>query len=247
MEIISVLGLAFLGSVLGLIGGVSLLFVKRWVRIIECYAIPFAAGVLLTVSLTGILPETVEIFGKKAFLFALIAFLISYLFENFFFALHHHDDHSHGKNYQASVLLVIIGDTIHNFIDGVAIAAAYLVAPGLGLVTAISTFLHEVPHEISDFGILLKAGWTKGRIIGVNFISACATFVGAILVLFASPNKNVVGLLLAFSGGLFLYLAASDFLPLAHTENKAKQVNTIFALLAGVLLMTLVINLVPHE
>ena len=147
---------------------------------------------------------------------------------------------------EVSIPLVILGDTIHNFIDGVAIAATYLINPGLGVVTTISTFLHEVPHEIGDFGILLKAGWKKSSIILVNVVSASTTLAGAAFVYFFASGEVIIGTLLAIAAGLFLYLGASDFLPHIH-ENGISRKKGVLALLLGVLLMLASFSVVPHS
>lgn len=242
-NLINILLLAFLGSALGLIGGIIVLLVKKWRNILTEYSIPFAAGILLTISLLGLLPEAVDLVGEKAFLITLMTFVGSYLFETWFCELHHHDDNHHvGKE---SVALVIVGDTIHNFIDGVAIAASYLADPGLGLVTAFSTFLHEIPHEIGDFGILLKANWKSGKVFLVNFLSALSTVVGALVVFFWINQDSFSGYLLAVSAGMFLYLGASDFLPKAN--EKIDKVKALLILLMGIVIMFTTLALVPHS
>jgi zinc and cadmium transporter len=141
--------------------------------------------------------------------------------------------------------LVIVGDTIHNFIDGVAIAASFLINPGLGLITAVSTFLHEVPHEIGDFGILLKAGWQRSHIFLVNLISASFSILGAILVVFVIPSEYLLGLLLAVAAGLFLYLGSSDFLP--HADEGLTKNKAMASLLVGTTIMLSVFWLIPHS
>jgi zinc and cadmium transporter len=236
--------LALLGGVLGLVGGLVMLLVKPWTKALAAYAVPFAAGVLLTVSLLGIIPEAVEVVGESAFLVVFLGFLASYLFESAFFALHHHNGHAHEAKGKASVSLIIFGDTIHNLIDGVAIAAAYLINPGLGLITAISTFLHEVPHEIGDFGILLKHGWPKKKIILVNLFSALMTVVGGLAVFYLNPSAAFEGYLLAGTAGLFLYLGASDFLPQA--SEGLSRTKTALVLMLGVLIMYGTLMAIPH-
>ena len=96
------------------------------------------------------------------------------MFEHFFAHLHHHEDKKHTTT-DATVALVLFGDTIHNFIDGVAIAAAYITNPVFGLVVALATFLHETPHEMGDFGVLMSRGWGKRKTMIANFLSALAT------------------------------------------------------------------------
>ncbi len=138
-----------------------------------------------------------------------------------------------------SAPLVVFGDTIHNFIDGVAIASAYLVDPYFGLVVTLSTFLHETPHEIGDFGVLMSAGWSRSKTFIVNLFSATATFPGALMVFFFLRDAHdKIGILLAISAGIFLYLGASDFLPEVGEEEKGVATWKILSLLViGVLLM----------
>ncbi|MCA9373437.1 ZIP family metal transporter, partial [Candidatus Woesebacteria bacterium] len=171
-SLFTLISLVLFGSVFALIGGIAFLSLPRWSDLLARYSVPFAGGVLLTVALIGLLPESVELIGDTTFTITLVTFLIIYVFENLFFSLHHHDDEDeHHHIAKRSAWFVMVGDTIHNFIDGVAIAAAFSITPGLGALTAVSTFLHEVPHEIGDFGVLLKAHWSKRSIIATNVIS----------------------------------------------------------------------------
>lgn len=245
-DLINIVLLSLLGGVVALVGGFIFLFVKKWSAVLTKYSVPFAAGVLITVSLIGLLPEVVHEVGEAGFLVVLATFFGAYLFEQFACDLHHHD-HDHGKEVSCStsVPLVIVGDTIHNFIDGVAIAAAYFVSPGLGLVAAVSTLLHEVPHEIGDFGILLKAGWKKRKILMVNLVSSLFTVVGALMVYFMNLDEVVIGNLLAVAAGMFLYLGASDFLPHASEDTSKKK--TVLVLLLGALVMYGALKIVPHS
>ncbi|MBL7036296.1 ZIP family metal transporter [Candidatus Microgenomates bacterium] len=244
-DIINITLLALLGSVIALLGGIVFLYNKKLSAVLEKYSVSFAAGVLVTVSLIGLLPEAVHILGENAFWVMTITFLSVFLFEHVFFGIHHHDDEHHVRGKEFSTFFVIVGDTIHNFIDGIAIAVTYFVSPGLGFVTALSTFLHEVPHEIADFGILLKSGWSKKRIIIINLISASMTIVGALLVYFYNDNTILNGTLMAVSAGIFLYLGASDFLPKIETEGKNKF-KSILPLVLGVVAMMLTFKLIPH-
>ncbi len=241
--VVNIFILSLLGSVFALIGGVVFLNIKAWSAKLNSYAVPFAAGVLITVSLIGLMPEALELSGEVVFQIVLLAFIGSYIFENFFVQIHHHED---GHQVISSVPLVIIGDTIHNFIDGVVIASAYLISPGLGVITTISTFLHEVPHEIGDFGIMQKAGYSKKRIVLINLYSSLTTLIGAGLVIMTQPSENILGLLMAFAAGVFLYLGASDFLPeINKSQDSRKSLLTAFIL--GVILMFLTAKIVPHS
>lgn len=241
----SLLILAFIGSIAGLIGGAVLIFKKNWAKALTSNAVPLAAGVLLAVSLLDLFPEAVEEIGDQAFPIILVVFVVLFLTERFFFSLHHHSDkdqalHSHGlgKAKKTIVPTVILGDTIHNFLDGVAIAASFMISPSLGLVVALSTFLHETPHEIADFGILLSAGWSRKKALATNFLSALATFPGALLTYFyASGVESAVGVLLAIAAGLFLYIATTDFLPEVGRAQKKSSWRQALFLIIGILVI----------
>ncbi|NCN06648.1 MAG: ZIP family metal transporter [Candidatus Pacebacteria bacterium] len=244
-DFLPLLFLTTLGSFAGLLGGIVFLFVTPWSKLLARYSIPFAAGIFLSASLIGVLPEAIELAGVDILLTVLLAFLAAYLLETFVVDVHHHDDRGHTHAHTSSTKLIVIGDTIHNLVDGIAIAVAYLASPGLGIITAISTLLHEIPHEIGDFGILLKAGWAKRRILITNIVSASFAIFGSLLVFFLHPSPQVQAQLLAATAGIFLYLCAVDFLPQSQKNTNRKQ--TVSALLLGVFLMLAVIYLVPHH
>lgn len=230
-QLVDILFLAFIGSIAGLIGGIVFLIKKSWARSLSKYAVPFAAGVLLSLALLHLLPEAAHLLGERAYTYVLLALLGSFLLEQYFVHLHHHEDRQHTMQ-KASVPLVIVGDTIHNFIDGVTIASAYLLSPAFGLTIALASFLHETPHEIGDFGVLISAGWSKKNTFIANALSAMATFPGALLVFFFIRGADEqIGILLAISGGIFLFLGASDFLPEVGEEERGVPAWKKFTLL----------------
>lgn len=252
-ELFNLVILASIGSIAGLIGGIILLFKKNWADALADVSVPLAAGVLLSVSLLDLFPESVEKMGNGAFSVILIVFVILFLIERFFLFLHHHDGegeseegHRHIKK-ESVASLVIAGDTIHNFLDGVVIGAAFLVNPSLGLVVAFSTFLHETPHEIADFGILLAKGWSRKKAFLANFLSALTTFPGALLTyFFAEKIEAGVGLLLAVATGFFLYVATTDFLPEATHSHRKHPVKQAIYLIFGILIIFFVKTVFPE-
>jgi zinc and cadmium transporter len=230
-------GLVFLGSVAGLVGGALFLYRASLARILSRVAIPFSAGVLISVSLIHLIPEAIHQAGEKASYWVLFSFLFSFFFEQVFAHLHHHEEKK-GTLTRASIPLVIFGDTVHNLIDGVAIASAYLVSPFSGFVVALSSFLHETPHEIGDFGLLTSLGWERKKTFLTNFFSSLATFPGAYLTFFfSSVWGELTGILLAVSAGTFLYLGASDFLPEVGSDEGKTHWKDLLAFLIGILVI----------
>jgi zinc and cadmium transporter len=245
ISFLNLLVLAFIGSIAGLIGGIIFLFNKILAKALASFAVPFAAGVLLAVSFLDLLPEAVGEIGEKAFPIILTVFVVLFLIEKFLFHLHHHNGSEHDK--KDIVPLVIFGDTIHNLLDGVAIGASFLASPSLGIVVALATFLHETPHEIADFGILLSAGWSRKRAFFANFFSALATFPGAIFAYFYSGGINSLsGILVAVAAGFFLYVSATDFLPETKKAPESSTLKSVSFLILGIVLTIFLGALLPH-
>ncbi len=252
-NLLSLIGISFIGSVAGLLGGIILILKKKWANNLASVSVPLAAGVLLALSLLDLLPEAVETYGNGSFMIILGVFVVLFLIERFFFFFHHHTenesehfDHSH-ENGRSGATLVILGDTIHNFLDGVVLGATFLVNPSLALLVSFSTFLHETPHEVADFGILLNKGWSRKQTLLANFLSSLATFPGAILTyLYADKIESGVGILLAIAAGFFLYVATTDFLPEATHAPKKLVVRQAVFLLIGVAIIIFIQKAFPE-
>jgi zinc and cadmium transporter len=135
----------------------------------------------------------------------------------------------------------IIGDSAHNFIDGVIIASTYAVDIRLGIATTIAVLLHEIPQEIGDFGVLLNAKWSLNRIIMVNFMSALISFVGVFFVLFfGNYSQEFLTIVTPISAGGLIYIACSDLIPDLHHKEKtafSATIVQILVILLGVLVM----------
>lgn len=250
---LDLLALVVFASLVSLIGGIAFLYTKRLSSLLDTYGVPFAAGTMIVTALVGLLPEALHAIGQTSLAVFTVSFLVFYVLEKLFVQLHHHthtDASQTKKTIRSSVPLVLIGDTIHNFIDGVAIAVSYATNPGLAVVTALSTFLHEVPHEIGDFSILLKAGFSKKKVLIVNVLSALVSILGAILISYISPSEVVIGYLLAITAGIFFYLGVVDFLPHAfdsdHNASTTSKYAVVISVLAGAVIMALSLTAVPH-
>lgn len=242
------------GSLLSLLGGIYMLYGKTGATKLQRVAVPFAAGALLAAAFLDLLPEAIEL-GEADFvlMLALIGLVTFFILErslNWFH--HHHDDESHGSKRQNSSL-IIIGDTLHNFIDGLAIGAAFLVDPAVGLVTTAAIAAHEIPQEIGDFGLLLSKGMAKRKVLLVNVLSAVATIIGAVLVYGIGGELGISeSALLALTAGFFIYIAASDIIPTIHAEPERRWANIqTGVLIIGIVLVGAASNvahgLIPHS
>lgn len=233
----------FIGSIGALIGGMALLTREKFALRISHYLASFAAGTLLGAAFFDLLPEAAHEGGEAGvdiFFFTLLGILIFFLLERFIHWFHHHEDHhEHEKETKSTIPLIIFSDTMHNFVDGVVIAATFLVSIPLGIVTTLAVAAHEIPQEIGDFGLLLHKGMTKKKILLVNILSASAAFLGAIVtLLFGEVIEGFIPIFLAITAGFFIYIAASDLIPEIHYEKKRKvAVLQSILLLSGVIVV----------
>lgn len=197
---------------------------ERLLRRSLIFLIAFAAGALLGDTFIHILPEISE--STSGFdlgtSIAILAGVVSFFsLEKF---LHWHHAHiPHEEVLHPVAVTNLVGDGLHNFIDGGIVAAAFLASPELGIATAIAVALHEIPQELGDFGILVHAGMKPKRALALNFISALASFAGAIFVIVTVDVGSVEDLLLPFTAGAFVYIAGTDLIPELHKEPELKQ------------------------
>lgn len=230
---------SLLGSVFSLAGGIALLSRKRETLKASHLMASFAAGALLATAFFELLPEALEqapegnIFG-----WALGGMLTFFILERFLHWFHHHHDHKKGEEVLGQkpvVPLIIFGDTLHNAIDGVAIASAFMIDYRLGVVTALATAAHEIPQEIGDFGVLLSKGLPKNKVIAINLMSALATLVAAVATFMAgSLITPFLPMILALTAGFFIYIAASDLIPeIHHEKSKDFAITETLLLLLG--------------
>lgn len=213
---------SLLGGVISLLGGTILLSKRSWAEKLAKYATPFAAGALLSAVFLDLLLEGIEIAEPQTVLLsALIGIILFFFAERFLHWFHHHHVHEGSSDPRAS--LIVVGDTLHNALDGVAIAASFLVSIPTGIVTTFAVATHEIPQEIGDFGLLLNKGYSRRKVLIVNIISALATTVSALFVFWlGSDVKLPIGVILGLSAGFLLYIATSDVIPTIHEDTKHK-------------------------
>jgi zinc and cadmium transporter len=238
---------SFLGGVLSLTLAVVLLARNSSAQKMAYYATPFAAGALLAAVFLDLLKEGVtESAGGEVFVAALVGILFFFFAERFLRWFHHH--HQHGAT-DPRVPLIIAGDTMHNALDGVAIAAAFLVSIPTGIVTTIAVGAHEIPQEVGDFGLLLNKGMRRRNVLIVNVIGASATVLAAVLTYrMGASDQLPLGILLGLSAGFLLYIALSDIIPSLHEDQKQKQLFDWqpLLLLFGVIVVAISIQLTHH-
>lgn len=213
------------------------------------FMVSVAVGAFFGDALIHLIPESLEaIEDTSTVSLAVLAGIFSFFaLEKF---LHWH--HEHGKSEETEDMghthearvkplgyLVLISDAVHNFIDGIVIGVSFLVSVPLGIATAAAIALHEIPSEISDFGLLLHAGFSKAKALWMNFLSAITAILGTILAfLIGGSAESFVPLALAFGGGFFIYIAGSDLVPELHkTSGLRGSLIQIVAILIGVGIM----------
>ena len=236
---------SLIGGVFSLVGGFLLLRNRTSTERLARYATPFAAGALLAAVFMDLLKEGVAEAGAESVLtWALIGVVTFFFAERFLHWFHHH--HQEAGHEDPKVKLVILGDTIHNALDGVAIAAAFLISVPTGIVTTLAVAAHEIPQEIGDFGLLLSKGMVPRKVILVNIFSALATTVAAVLTFaIGSEDKLPLGMLLGLSAGFLLYIAASDIIPDIHEHSPRHKLFDWqpFMLLVGVVVVAVSIQI----
>jgi zinc and cadmium transporter len=244
-HIFSSAGLWTLGSVLlvsavSLVGVVLLSLSEKVLNALLLPLVSFATGAMLGGVFIHLLPEVVEESSNlsHSLLLVLGGLLLSFVVEK---AIHWHHCHHLGceHHYRPAGKMILLGDGIHNFLDGMLIAAAFIADVRLGVAATIAVVLHEIPQEIGDFSILIHSGFTIARALFLNFLSALTAVAGALVVLLlATPVSGIEAILLPIAAGNFLYIAGSDLIPELHKESRPKQAFWQFVcILLGVGLM----------
>lgn len=206
-------------SLISFIGASALYLKERSLQKIILPLVSLSAGALLGGALLHMIPESIEEMGniEAVWIWILVGFSLFLLLEQ---SIHWHHCHKTPCEHKEPVTyLILIADGLHNFIDGLAIAGAFLVDFRVGIITWIASAAHEIPQEFGDFGILIHGGWKKQKALMFNFLSGLTMVLGGLIAYFFSENYDV-SFLLPFAAGNFIYIAASDLIPeVKHAEN----------------------------
>lgn len=235
VALISLVGALFFGNTRHLVG-------------LQRFAIPIAVGVFLSLVLYELIPETLAAspdWGGVAVAGGFIAF---YVLANVLHQYYHRLEVEDCDKKSAAMLL-LIGDAIHNLADGIILGGAFMIDPAIGTAVAIGLALHEIPQEIVEFGVLIRAGYTKWQAITRNLLSASSIIVGTVLVMVVAEHaEGYLWLLTGIAAGNLLFLAASELLPRIHGNLKryGSIWHSALSIVLGFTIMTFVINY-THE
>jgi zinc and cadmium transporter len=237
------IGLSVLGSLGGLFAASTFLLLGDSLRArIIPWAISFAVGTLLGAALLALLPEALESIPPINALGTLLGGVLTFfLLEKLVLWRHCHDGQECEVHTTSAASLVIVGDALHTFVDGAIIAAAVLTSIPLGITTALAVAAHEIPQEVGDVAILLRAGYSRSRALLLNILSATGGVLGALLMLLASQSvPQALPYVLSFAAGSFLYVAMSDLIPDLHRgEIEGGAIRQMLLIAAGIFTIVL--------
>jgi zinc and cadmium transporter len=232
----------FVVSLISLVGIFFLSLNETRLRRILLFLVSFAVGGLFGDAFIHLLPESFEKLGTalSVSLYIIAGVLVFFVVEKFIRWRHCHIPTSEHHPHPV-VAMNLIGDGVHNFIDGMVIAASFSVSVPLGLTTTLAVVLHEIPQEIGDFGVLVNGGLKPRRALAYNFLSALAAVLGAVIALLVGPLvKNFSIILLPFTAGGFIYIAGSDLIPeLQHSEALSDIILQFGSIILGIAILAL--------
>lgn len=258
------------GALSVMAAAVFLLLPERQRQQVLPHGISFAIGALLTGAFCGLIPHAFEKVAaddiSKLSATILVGILLFFILEKLLVWRHchshacaahgedSHDDHhahSHQSNdnsRRVAGMFIILGDSIHNFVDGVLIGAAFLTDPQLGMVTSLAVAAHEIPQEVGDFAILLHSGYTRGKALFYNVLASLTTVIGGVLAYFSLGDlHDILPYFLTLAASSFIYIAVADLIPSLHQKTDSKtSLQQIGFILAGVVLI-LVMQGIAHQ
>ena len=226
--------------VVSLISLVGIMFSLReqWLNKALSSLVAIAAGALMGAAFLHLIPEAIEQKGNlpNIFIYLLIGFLFFFILEQL---LHWHHQHGTGQKVEPFSYLILVGDSVHNFFDGLAIAASFMISFPAGIITTLAVALHEIPQEFGDFAVLIYGGFSRKQALIFNFLSGITAIAGGIIGYFAfSLMQTSIPYLMLFVSGGFIYIAAADLIPsIKHGAGLRQTIITLAAFSAGIVLM----------
>lgn len=221
------------------------LFIKKFNKsFILTALISFAAGSLIGDVFFHLLPEHIRSYGytNETIWGILLGIILMLLVEAYLHCSHDSssqmNSNEHGNNLHLGKLNTI-GDAVHNYLDGIALASSFLISPEIGIATTLAIIIHEIPQEFADVSVLLYSGWSKKKVLAINFLTALTSILGVLtVVVLSNINSDIEKFLIPLAIGQFIYIALADLLPVIHKKSGLKKyVIEIFAFVLGILIM----------
>lgn len=240
MILIWILSTTTLVSFISLVGLLTFVLKTEVFDKILFLLVGFAAGGLIGNAFLHLLPEALEQCSCDfVFFYTLVGFVFFFLMERYLYWRHCHEGVC---NVHTFVYLNLMGDGVHNFTDGLIIAASFMTNFKLGIATTLAVIFHEIPQEMGDFGILVHGGFSKRRALFFNFLCALMAVLGALTGYTLSIfTKNISLILVPLTAGGFIYIAASDLIPELHREKETRKANmAFFAFILGITFIALI-------
>ena len=237
MTLFYILASTFLVSLISFVGALTLLLKEKLLNEILLFLVAFSAGTLIGGAFLHLIPEALESMPHDTvFIYLLAGFIMFFLLEKYLYWRHCHNGVC---PVHAFTYMNLVGDALHNFLDGLVIAAAFSVSLKIGIITTVAVILHEIPQELGDFGVLIYGGLTKARALGYNFLFGLTAMVGALGGYFLIKVVSGMSVIfLSLTAGGFLYVASSDLIPELHKQKGFKRSTISFIVfMAGLVFM----------
>jgi len=232
------LGASIVVSLISFVGVISLLLKESILSKILLFLISFSAGALIGGAFLHLIPEAVEKSGhsSQVYLFVIVGFILFFILEKY---LHWRHCHKGKCEIHTFTYLNLVGDGVHNFIDGLIIGSSFVVNINFGVATSFAIIMHEIPQEIGDFGVLVYGGLSKNKALFYNFLSAITAILGtAIGFALANVSDGFLKLLMPMAAGGFIYIASCDLIPELHKQQDIKKATlSMLVFILGVVFM----------
>ena len=243
-DLVAILASVTVVSLISFVGVIFIGLKESLLRRIVMVLVGFASGTLLGGAFFDLLPEAVNMINPPItiFYFVTLGIIVFFCIEKFLYWRHCHEEECQVHTF---AYISLVGDGVHNFIDGMIIAATFVLSFELGFITTLAVISHEIPQEIGDFGVLIYSGLGKRKALTYNFISALTAILGAIVTYYVVFLRSNYALLVPFAAGGFIYIAATDLMPELHKKSHAgESIIQLLSILFGLGLMAYLTSLI---
>ena len=243
-DLVAILASVTVVSLISFVGVIFIGLKESLLRRIVMALVGFASGTLLGGAFFDLLPEAVNMINPPItiFYFVTLGIIVFFCIEKFLYWRHCHEEECQVHTF---AYISLVGDGVHNFIDGMIIAATFVLGFELGFITTLAVISHEIPQEIGDFGVLIYGGLSKRKALTYNFISALTAILGAIVTYYVVYLRSNYALLVPFAAGGFIYIAATDLMPELHKKSHAgESIIQLLSIIFGLGLMAYLTSLI---